>query len=591
MSASAVDQDDIAAVQQGVLEHLAIQARRVPAPVLTVALTTVLMALDKAPTWAPLAWFALVLTVVGFRRIVLTKLPADAESPLSARMRTAFWLSAVNGVSQGLAAAFWPYLDTGERIVQTLILTGVCTGAVATTMGQRTIYLAFLVPAILPLITVWSLDALSASGGDRSLVVALFIGMFALVLAGLARDIHALFSRAHLMRRQQEALNVKLREALEEAQAASRAKTRFLASASHDLRQPIHTMSLFVEALNLRVQDDRTKPLVKDLREAMLALSTQLDSLLDISKLDAGVVQPCYVHVDLQHLMQRLCHSYRPEAARRGLSLQLIGSEPAAALTDPVLLERILRNLIDNALKYTAKGGVELHVGSYGSTLYIRVVDTGCGIAPENQRAVFEEFFQVGNPGRDRAHGLGLGLSIVKRLADLLASPLSLSSTLGQGTMVELQLPPCTTPPTESPDVDSDFSAAGLSVLVIDDELSVRQGMRQLLEEIECRPMLAASTAEALDLAAACTPDVVLADFRLGAGSDGIDAIDQLRSSYPGLPAILITGDTAPDRLREAQRAGIATLHKPVTLNRLLDSIERELSGPGGRSHENTKGD
>jgi signal transduction histidine kinase/ActR/RegA family two-component response regulator len=582
---------EVAGLKQGVLEHIALQARRVPAPVLTVALTTVLMALDKAPVWAPLAWFALVVAIIGTRRIVLPRLSSQVDRPLSDRLRIAFWLSAVNGMGQGLAAAFWPYLDTGERIVQTLILTGVCTGAVATTMGDRVIYLAFLVPAILPLVAVWSLDAFGSVDGGWSLVVALFIVMFALVLAGLARDIYDLFSRAHEMRQQQEALNLKLREALDEAQAASRAKTRFLASASHDLRQPIHTMSLFVEALNLRVHDDRTRPLVKDLREAMLALSTQLDSLLDISKLDAGVVQPCRVHVDLQKMMRRLWHAYAPEATRRGLSLRLVDHEPAVALTDPSLLERILRNLIDNALKYTVEGGVELHLGSHGGLLFIRVVDSGCGIAPADHRAVFDEFFQVGNPGRDRAQGLGLGLSIVKRLADLLDLPLTLSSMLGQGATFELRLPPSATLPEEPVAVDSDFSVTGLCVLVIDDELSVRQGMGQLLEEIGCRPMLAASAAEALDLAAALAPDIVLADFRLAAGSDGIDAIAQLRERHGHLPAVLVTGDTAPDRLREAQRAGLATLHKPVTLNRLLEAIERELSAPRGRSHEQAEGD
>lgn len=574
-------------LQQGVLEHIALQARRVPAPVLTVALTTVVMALDTAPTWAPLAWFALVVAIIGVRSIVLPRLPRQTDRPLAARMRTAVWLSAANGLSQGLAAGFWPYLDTGERIVQTLIFTGVCTGAVATTIGHRGIYLAFLVPAILPLIAAWSIDAASAAHDRSSLAVAMFIGLFALVLAGMARDIHQLFRREHDSRHQLEALNGRLRVALDEAQAASRAKTRFLASASHDLRQPIHTMSLFVEALNLRPLDAQTRPLVSDLRVAMLALGSQLDALLDISKLDAHVVQPHLGHVDVRQLLQRLWQSYLPEAQRRGLSLQLVGQQPCTTLTDAVLLERILRNLIDNALKYTERGGVELRCHADGPVQVIEVVDTGCGIAPGDQKAVFDEFYQVGNPGRDRAQGLGLGLSIVKRLAELLAIPLTLSSAPGQGTTVALQLQRCAAPPEEATARDSQFSAEGLSVLVIDDEPSVRHGMRQLLGEIGCSVTLAASSDEALQQAvAAGRPDIVLADFRLGPGPDGIEAIRRLRQRYAGLPAVLITGDTAPDRLRQAREAGLATLHKPVTLSRLLESIERELSAPGGRTHE-----
>ncbi|MDQ6639630.1 MAG: ATP-binding protein [Pseudomonadota bacterium] len=380
------------------------------------------------------------------------------------------------------------------------------------------------------------------------------------------------------MRQQQEEMNTRLRAALDAAESANRAKTRFLASASHDLRQPMHTLSLFAEALWLHPLDPATRDIAAHLRTASLALGTQLDALLDISKLDAAVVPVNAVDIELGTMLRRLHQQYIPEAERRNLAWQVNASGEYLCRTDPLLFERILRNLVDNAFKYTPSGGVLIAVESCDGEHVVSIADTGSGIASEEQERVFEEFYQVDNPERDRARGLGLGLSIVQRLVNLLGARLRLESSLGRGTTIEVALPavaaslPAVGAAAPSPEV------TGLHVLVIDDEEQVRMGMQTLLQGLGCSTDLVGSTSEALKAASHRKPSIVIADLRLRGADNGIEAIHGLRSMMPGLPALLLSGDTAPDRLRDAHSAGIRMLHKPVTLDVLLNAIEHELT-------------
>jgi signal transduction histidine kinase/CheY-like chemotaxis protein len=356
------------------------------------------------------------------------------------------------------------------------------------------------------------------------------------------------------------------------AESASRAKTRFLASASHDLRQPIHTLALFVEALCLQPLNEATRTLAGHMRTATQALSTQLDALLDISKLDAGVVQVNATTLPLDGLMTRLRNEYLPAAQRKGLTLDWVGPAQACVQADPLHLERIVRNLIDNAIKYTDRGGVTASATRQADQWVLCVQDTGCGIAVHDQARVFEEFFQVGNPHRDRTLGMGLGLSIVARLAELQGIAIDLQSGPGLGTTFSLHLT-AADQQAQVAEVAQPHHASlvGLHVLVVDDEQSVRLAMQSLLEGLGCVVHLASGLDGAL--AAPFTPGIALVDFRLAEGEDGISAIAQLRRHFPGLPALLISGDVAPERLRQASEAGLALLHKPVPLGKLVDAI------------------
>jgi signal transduction histidine kinase/CheY-like chemotaxis protein len=407
--------------------------------------------------------------------------------------------------------------------------------------------------------------------------MAVLIVLFAFVLEALARDTFRILRESYEIRLERASLNRELRSALDVAEAANRAKTRFLASASHDLRQPMQTLSLFAAALAMRPLDERSRDIVTHINEALYDLTAELDALLDVSKLDAGTVKAQAESFALQPLLERIVGIFRAAAEEKGLQISCRCDDDVWALTDRKLLERVVRNLIENAIKYTETGSVAVAVAhEVDSTHVLSVTDTGCGIAESEQTRVFEEFYQIQNPERDRSRGLGLGLAIVKRLADLLRLELSIRSAPGHGTCFEIAIPRAQpTAANPAPRVDPPASSTAIRVLVIDDEESLRLGMRSLLEEAGSVVQLASSTAEAVAILAATTIDLVIADFRLRGHDNGIAAIKTLRCIQPGLPALLMTGETAPERLREAQEADIPVIHKPVMPQLLLKEISK----------------
>ena len=244
-----------------------------------------------------------------------------------------------------------------------------------------------------------------------------------------------------------------------------------------------------------------------------------------------------------------------------------------------MLLERVVRNLGDNAVKYSARGEVRFGALLAGPKVMLWVQDTGIGIAVEEQQKVFEEFYQLGNPERDREQGLGLGLAIVKRLALLMQLPIALESEPGRGTRFTLSLPLAQQALTPAePDFTPDtVDISGLQILVIDDEENVREGMATLLQSLGCRPLLAADIDSALAIASSARIDVVLTDLRLRGSEDGITAIRRLRERDPCLPALVVTGDTAPQRLRDADEANMVVLHKPVSVDLLMKAIRHQV--------------
>jgi signal transduction histidine kinase len=370
----------------------------------------------------------------------------------------------------------------------------------------------------------------------------------------------------------------RLQEALKAAEHASRAKSRFLAAASHDLRQPLHAFSFLAAALDMRCLDAPSREILQKMTDALEDLSVEFDALLDISKLDAGLVPIATSSFDAGQFLRRIAQPFVAVAQSRGILFEVAGQADVFVHTDRALLERIVRNLLDNAFKYTARGAVRLSCGTHGATCRIEIVDTGVGIPQAEQERVFEEFYQLGNPERDRRKGMGLGLSIVRRLATLLRVSLSMGSEVGRGTTFTLELPAAEAP--QVVEVQAPASPAELrdrQVLLIDDEVSPRDALRGYLEALGCRVSVAGTVTEAAALAMLDEPDIVLADFRLRQGESGLDAIRRLRESRPDLPAIIVTGDTAPERLAEFDAAGIEVLHKPVVPARLVESMAAHI--------------
>ncbi len=374
-------------------------------------------------------------------------------------------------------------------------------------------------------------------------------------------------------------LEQKVAERTEELVTANRAKSRFLAAASHDLRQPMHALGLFVTQLNNRIKDPEDRHLTSRIEAAVSALQGLLDALLDVSRLDAGVVNANTADFPIQAVLDRIETAFATDAADRGLRFRVVRSR-LAVHSDPLLLERILINLVANALRYTRSGAVLVGCRRRADRVRVEVWDTGVGIAPEHQEAVFQEFYQVDNPELDRAKGLGLGLSIAARLARVLGGRIDVQSVPGCGSVFAVDAPRVSEIPehtaVESPP-DMGKALRGALVLVVDDDTLVREALAGLMQQWGCRVLTAGNGEQALATIEGKSQriDAVLCDYRLPKGEIGSDVIQKLRERLgEGLPAALITGDTAPERLREAKESGIPLLHKPVQPARLRALLE-----------------
>jgi signal transduction histidine kinase len=425
----------------------------------------------------------------------------------------------------------------------------------------------------------------------ENVVIGVLVVLFGLFQILFVRDNERVFCESFLIRFENErlldALERERQEVLlarDRAEDASRAKSRFLAAASHDLRQPLHALALYSGALSLRAPEAGCAELVTQIDSTVSSLSALFESLLDISKLDAGAVKPELKRIDVSAVIDRIKSEFRAIAHEKGLEL-LVSSSDATVETDPVLFERILRNLVDNAIKYTQDGTVELSANVVGNGLRIAVSDTGPGIPEGERERIFEEFYQIGNSERDRQHGLGLGLALVRRLAKLLDIPLDMTSEPGKGSVFAVTLPrvarvAAAERPQHAPSVPAATGElAGAHILVLDDEPAVRLGMRALLEVWGCQVTACSGHVEAERMIAkySLQPDVIIADFRLREHETGIDAVRKLRATLGNVPALLISGDTAPERLSEAQASGIPLLSKPVNPETLKARVKALL--------------
>ncbi len=374
--------------------------------------------------------------------------------------------------------------------------------------------------------------------------------------------------------------------AREAAEQADEDKSRFLAAASHDLRQPVQALQLLLETLSWSELDERQRHTLDSARAASESSSEMLNALLDFSRLEAGVIEPRPRPLSLQQLFRKLEMELAPMADEKGLVYRTRDTE-ATVVSDPALLELILRNLVANAIRYTDRGGVLVACRRRGAGYLIEVYDTGVGIAPDQHRAIFREFHQLGNPERDRRKGLGLGLATAERLATALTHALTLRSIPGRGSVFRLRVGGAErqgTPSTRASAAPSSLpNLGGRRVLVIDDDETIRHAMRLLLTGWGCECRTAESLEEALHPGAAA-PALILCDYRLRDGHNGAEAIARLQAHFGAdIPALLVTGDTAPSRLREASASGIPLLHKPVAALALHQALVAALDGTSDR--------
>ncbi len=352
------------------------------------------------------------------------------------------------------------------------------------------------------------------------------------------------------------------------AERANHAKSRFFAAASHDLRQPLHALSLFVAALKARNQQPEAQTLIDNIEASTAAMELLFNALLDISRLDAGTIEAHPVHFPLQKMLGDIEHQFSALAAEKQLRLRFRPCD-ITLYSDPLLIERILVNLIANAIRYTDDGGVLVACRRRGRMVRLSVIDTGRGIPPDQQESVFQEFVQLHNPARDRSKGLGLGLAIVSRLGRLLGHRVDLRSRPGHGSMFSIDIPcgdACLIQPPAPASAPGQIPADAL-VLLVDDESAILRGMAELFDNWNIDLVTAHSAGEAeqwLD-SIGRVPDVIVSDYRLPDDTDGIEVISRLRQKFGrDIPAILVTGDTAPDTILRISRAGFPLLHKPL---------------------------
>lgn len=468
-------------------------------------------------------------------------------------------------ITWGLAPwLFMPDKDLPMTTLLMLVMLGLVSGGVSSVAPRWASVLAFVLPMMAGLTSalLWRAD-----------LTHLFLAACVLIYSGavlhFARRQHLLLTEALQTRFEKEALAERLAEQMDITRRASEEKTRFFAAASHDLRQPLHAIALFGAVIERELAGRAALVHAQRLMGAVRALGTSLDSMLDISRLDAGVIEPERQPFALGDVLTALLPMFGPRAEEAGLQLRIRATR-LWVHSDPQLLQRLLANLVENAIKYTAQGGVLVVARARGRVVWIDVVDTGVGIAPEHAGRVFDEFYQVDNPGRDRSRGLGMGLAIVRRLAALLGHAIRLRSVPGRGTRFRLALPAATPPPPQSlapGPVHEPAEAPHLPqrVLLIDDEADIAQATAALLAGWGVA--LTAVDGEAAAAAALSSQrfDALICDFRLADGADGLLAAQRLRERYaPGLPWLLVTGETAPERLQRVRDAGVPVLFKPV---------------------------
>jgi signal transduction histidine kinase len=541
---------------------------------------------SEASPWPVAAWIAAYMWP-ALQRIRLSRgILREQVAPDEAALRQYFYLAIFNGAWTGaLPMAFFAGLSIEARAALTVLSLLSLTAGAATFASYRRGYLWVLALALPPLVLNWLF-----LGRSHSWIIVITLLVFGGLMVKLSRHLADVFERSVEIRFERERVVEQLRYekgqtelACQRAEEASRSKSRFLASASHDLRQPVHALGLFSGVLAATAETSQHHTIARNISAVSEILRKLLDNLLDISRLDAGIVSVAVQPASVAALVDRLAAETASVVAGRPIRIGASAADDWVVL-DAVHVERCLRNLLDNACKFTLEGHVSLSATREGGQLVFRVSDSGVGIPPDQVHLVFEEFYQVGNIERNQSKGLGLGLSIVARLAALMGGEVHVDSTLGQGSSFSLHIPYVPACEASVPADDSRSPALDLTghrVLVVDDEALVRAAMGAQLAAWGAQVDEADGFVQARTLHDAGPSDwkLCFCDLRLRDGEDGIRTAQRLRQEDPRLPVILITGDTAPSRIEQAARSGLPLLHKPVGPAQLARAIREAIGG------------
>jgi hypothetical protein len=548
--------------------------------------------------WVPenllLAWIAALYVLTAARIFIDWRYRLEPVARRNRDWRRWAWrFTLLSWASSGLWGALgWFAFQPDEP--QTLaficiVITGIASGAVPSLSAFPLAYAGSLLAMLLPF-------AVRCFIGDGPIYDTYLV--FTICLFGVdlyySRVTHRTLAETVRLRFENLSLIGDLKEERDKAQSADRAKSRFLAAASHDLRQPIHALGLFISTLgvlgrNGDVPAKSARDLAERARSVIGSLGGLLDALLDISKLDAGVVTVTREPLALRRVFSDLRVAFSGIAKGQGLEWRVVMTDIWVD-TDPMMLKRILDNLVSNAFRYTPTGTVMIGCRRRGLTVEVQVWDTGVGIPVAEQEAIFEEFVQLRNPTRDRAQGLGLGLAIVQRTAQLLGHPIQVVSTEGRGSMFSITLP--VTAPVASPRKGRAHPTPTKQqggIVVIDDEPDAMDATALLLRTLGYRVYAGGSAAAARHAHTKAARrgeapvDMVVTDYHLRDGQTGIDAVREI-TTYLGreVPVLILSGDTSSARLKQVNASGLRLLHKPLDAARLEEEIAAALKGKNG---------
>jgi two-component system, sensor histidine kinase len=498
--------------------------------------------------------------------------------------RLGFVTSILNGAAMG--SSFWLVAAHGDLTAQLVITLINCFFAIATIANASRQFWIFLTVTLVHLgqgVLFWF--GVGREDGAQLEVGIPFLAVTLLVL-GFARNNSRQFQESLAIRTENVALLEQLaqekqavEQALGEARRASESKSRFLAAASHDLRQPLHALTMFLGTLSFHVTTDDAKRLLGRVKETTDVLRDQFDSLLDLSKFDAGAVQPDLTSFDLASLARTLIEELRPEAEAKQLTL-VAAVDDAPVRSDAVLIERVLRNLLSNAVKYTNTGTVTLRLQQHGHEVLVEVSDTGPGIPADQQSRIFEEYVQLANPARQRRHGVGLGLAIVKRIDTLLQLRLTVESAAGSGTTFRCFVPASDETPRQAARADprlTEFSTT-CRVWVLDDDPAVLESFQEQLAAWGAKVEVFADPEVMLGQLRATheLPRWIFTDDMLGTALSGLETAQILSSRFGFGRVCLVTGNTEPTRLSQLRSSGFPVIVKPARAAELIAILAEE---------------
>jgi signal transduction histidine kinase len=530
-----------------------------------------------------LIWSALAVVMGVSRHLIARRIRRsidqsdDRQAHLNLRLTV--WGAAFNSTVMG--SAFWLIAASGDMYVR-MIVTLV-------SMVHMTAVLLYLMPRVR--------DRLIATGGNVAQASLFWLGVatpeaahwellavyLGLYWCGLVAGREQLrqFRESLRMRDENAVLLMRLEQeriivlnALEEAQQANASKNRFLAAASHDLRQPLHALTMFLGTLGFHVAGEDGRRLLGRATDTVKVLDEQFNGLLDLSRFDAGAIAVHARTFRLDELLTRITEEFRPQAEQKGLELSLT-TLPALVFSDPLLVGRLLRNLLDNAIHYTTSGVVAARIRRCASGFSVEIRDTGPGIPPEQQARVFDEYVQLDNPARQRQRGVGLGLAIVKRIDQLLGLQLDLQSIQGRGSSFTVTL--------AAAEAGSEVLAGAVPadplafrttarIWILDDDPTVLEGLQAQLQAWGAKVTAFADPVRMLETLQrqGLKPEWILSDDMLGSALSGLEVARSVAREHPGIRVGLITGNTAPGRIAELVAADVPVIIKPATPERLV---------------------